>query len=80
MATNRFATAILKLFLIITVAIFTSGIDTFSSKNEELATDKSIKNTKPWASIDGFRSAKFGMKMNEVKKPSSKIFYKRWEI
>ena len=75
MATNRFATAILKLFLIITVAIFTSGIDTFSSKNEELATDVSIKNTKPWASIDGFRSAKFGMKMNEVKKAIQQDFF-----
>ena len=75
MAPNRFATAILKLFLIITVAIFTSGIDTFSSKNEELATDESIKNTKPWASIDGFRSAKFGMKMNEVKKAIQQDFF-----
>jgi len=27
-----------------------------------------IKNTKPWANIGGFRSAKFGMKMKEVKK------------
>ena len=75
MAPNRFATAILKLFLIITVAIFTSGIDAFSSKNEELATDESIKNTKPWASIDGFRSAKFGMKMNEVKKAIQQDFF-----
>ena len=75
MAPNRFATAILKLFLIITVPIFTSGIDTFSSKNEELATDESIKNTKPWASIDGFRSAKFGMKMNEVKKAIQQDFF-----
>ena len=75
MAPNRFATAILKLFLIITVPIFTSGIDAFSSKNEELATDESIKNTKPWASIDGFRSAKFGMKMNEVKKAIQQDFF-----
>ena len=75
MATNRFATFFLKLFLVGTVAIFTLGIDTFSSKNEELATDGSIKNTKPWASIDGFRSAKFGMKIEEVKKAIQQDFF-----
>jgi len=75
MATNRFATFFLKLFLVGTVAIFTLGIDTFSSKNEELATDGSIKNTKPWASIDGFRSAKFGMKIEEVKKAIRQDFF-----
>ena len=75
MATNRCATVFLKLFLISTVAIFTSGIATFSSKNEELATDGSIKNTKPWASIDGFRSAKFGMKIEEVKKAIQQDFF-----
>ena len=58
-----------------TVAIFTSGIDTFSSKNEELATDGSIKKTKPWASIDGFRSAEFGMKIEEVKKAIQQDFF-----
>ena len=67
MTTNRFAASALKLFLIGTLAIFTSGISLFSSKSDELATDKSIKNTKPWANIDGFRSAKFGMQMDEVK-------------
>ena len=67
MATNRITIAVLKLFLIGTLATFTSGISLFSSKSDELATDKSIKNTKPWASIDGFRSAKFGMGMDEVK-------------
>jgi len=75
MATNRFATFFLKLFLVGTIAIFTLGIDTFSSKNEELATDGSIKNTKPWASIDGFRSAKFGMKIEEVKKAIRQDFF-----
>ena len=75
MAINRFATVVLKLFLINTVAIFTPGIDAFSSKNEELATDRSIKNTKPWANIDGFRSAKFGMKMGEVKKAIQQDFF-----
>ena len=67
MTTNRITTAVLKLFLLGTLAIFTSGVNMFSSKSGELATDKSIKNTKPWANIDGFRSAKFGMQMDEVK-------------
>jgi len=67
MTTNRFAASTLKLFLIGTLAIFTSGAGMFSSKSGELATDKTIKNTKPWANIDGFRSAKFGMRMDEVK-------------
>ena len=67
MTTNRFAASALKLFLIGMLAIFTSGAGLFSSENDELATDKTIKNTKPWANIDGFRSAKFGMQMDEVK-------------
>ena len=67
MTTNRFATSTLKLFLLGTLAIFTSGNSLFSSKSDELATDKSIKNIKPWANIDGFRSAKFGMRIDEVK-------------
>jgi len=67
MTTNRFAASTLKLFLIGTLAIFTSGAGMFSSKSGELATDKTIKNTKPWANIDGFRSAKFGMRIDEVK-------------
>ena len=67
MTTNRFAASTLKLFLIGTLAIFTSGVSLFSSKSGELATDKTIKNTKPWANIDGFRSAKFGMRIDEVK-------------
>ena len=67
MTTNRFAASTLKLFLIGTLAIFTSGAGMSSSKSGELATDKTIKNTKPWANIDGFRSAKFGMRMDGVK-------------
>jgi len=67
MTTNRFAASALKLFLIGVLAIFTSGAGLFASENDELATDKTIKNTKPWANIDGFRSAKFGMRMDEVK-------------
>ncbi len=66
MMTNRITIVALKLFLIGSLALFTSGAGLFSSKNDELATDKSIKNTKPFANIDGFRSAKFGMTMKEV--------------
>ena len=67
MATNHFTMSALKLFLIGVLAIFTSGAGLFSSENDELATDQTIKNTKPLANIDGFRSAKFGMTMQEVK-------------
>ena len=67
MIMNRFVAAILKLVLISVLAIVTSGVSMFSSKSGELATDKTIKNTKPWANIDGFRSAKFGMRIDEVK-------------
>ena len=74
MAMNRFVAAIIKLFLICTLAVLTSGADWFSSKNDDIATDKSIKNTKQWANIVGFRSAKFGMKMKEVKQAILKDF------
>ena len=74
MAVNRFATATLKLILIGLLAVFLSGAGLFSSKDDELATDKNIKSTKPWANIDGFRSAKFGMRMEEVKKAISQDF------
>ena len=74
MTTNRFAVSALKLFLIGVLAIFTSGTGLFSSENDELATDKTIKNTKPWANIGGFRSAKFGMRMDEVKQAILKDF------
>ena len=74
MTMNRFVAAILKLVLISVLAIFTSGAGLFSSKNNDIATDKSIKNTKQWANIDGFRSAKFGMRMDEVKKSITRDF------
>ena len=74
MTINRFITAVLKVVLISVLAIFISGAGLFSSKSDELATDKSIKNTKPWANIDGFRSAKFGMRMDEVKKAIARDF------
>ena len=38
------------------------------SKPDSKPEEAKIKNTKPWANIGGFRSAKFGMKMKEVKK------------
>ena len=44
----------------------TARVANLGSSN--LATDKTVKNTKPWANINGFRSAKFGMTMKEVKK------------
>ena len=74
MIMNRFVAVILKLVLISVLAIVTSGVGLFSSKNDELATDKTIKSTKPWANIDGFRSAKFGMKTKEVKQAILKDF------
>ena len=74
MTINHFITAVLKVVLISVLAIFISGAGLFSSKSDELATDKSIKNIKPWANIDGFRSAKFGMRMKEVKRAITRDF------
>ena len=74
MRMNRITMVALKLFLIGALAIFISGAGPFASKNDELATDKTIKNTKPFANIDGFRSAKFGMKMEAVKQAIHKDF------
>ena len=74
MTINHFITAVLKVVLISVLAIFISGAGLFSSKSDELATDKSIKNIKPWANIDGFRSAKFGMRMDEVKNAITRDF------
>ncbi len=74
MTTNRITIVALKLFLICALATFTSGISLFSSKSDKLATDKTIKNTKPWAKVDGFRSAKFGMEMKKVKDAILKDF------
>ena len=74
MTTNRITIVVLKLLLLGTLATFTSGISLFSSKSDKLATDKTIKNTKPWAKVDGFRSAKFGMKMKGVKDAILKDF------
>lgn len=68
MAMKRFIKVASKLFLIGLVSIFISGAGLFSSKNKELATDKIIKNSKPFAKIEGFRSAKFKMNMDQVKK------------
>jgi hypothetical protein len=46
------------------------------SKSDSRPEEVKIKNTKPWANIGGFRSAKFGMKMKEVKK----AIYQDFEI
>ena len=64
MAMNRFIAVTLKLVLISLVSLFISGAGFFSSKSDDLATDKNVKNTKPLAKIEGFRSAKFRMSMN----------------
>jgi len=37
--------------------------------------DKTVKNTKPWANIDGFRSAKFGMSQEAVRDAIRKDFF-----
>ena len=74
MAMNRFAVVALKLVLISLFAVFLSGGDLFASKSDDLATDKNVKSTKPWANIDGFRSAKFGMTMEVVKKAIQQDF------
>ncbi|HIJ50087.1 MAG TPA: hypothetical protein HPP54_03365 [Nitrospinae bacterium] len=67
MAINRFTVGPLKLILIGLVSLFISGAGLFSENSEELATDKNVKNTKPLAKIEGFRSAKFNMSMDQVK-------------
>jgi len=46
------------------------------SKPDSKPEEAKIKNTKTWANIAGFRSAKFGMKMKEVKK----AIYQDFEI
>ena len=74
MAMKRFIKVVSKLFLIGLVSLFISGAGLFSSKNEELATDQNVKNKKPFARIEGFRSAKFNMSMDQVKKAIYKDF------
>ena len=64
----------IKLILINFLAVFISSTLVFAQGSNRLATDKNVKNTKPWANIDGFRSAKFGMSMENVKTPSIRIF------
>ena len=65
---NRFATGLtLKLILVNLLALFITSNLVFAQGSSKLATDENVKNTKPWANIDGFRSAKFGMQMDEVK-------------
>ena len=73
-----FATRItIKLILINLLAVFISSTLVFAQGSNRLATDKNVKNTKPWANIDGFRSAKFGMSMENVKNAIYKDFQLR---
>ena len=70
-----FATrSIIKLILVNFLAVFLSSTLVFAQGSNGLATDKNVKNTKPWANIDGFRSAKFGMSMKNVKNAIYKDF------
>ena len=41
----------------------------------ESAQKKKVKTKKPWAKIDGFRSAKFGMKVQEVREANSENWW-----
>ena len=52
----------------------TANVRAVNPADKDQSTDKTEKNTKPWANIDGFRSAKFGMTMNAVKKAIFKDF------
>ena len=46
------------------------------TQNNKTSEEVNVKSTKPWANIEGFRSAKFGMKIGEVKK----AIYQNFEI
>ena len=52
----------------------TANVQAGNPTDKDPSTDKTAKKTKPWANIDGFRSAKFGMTMNAVKKAIIKDF------
>ena len=67
----------IKLILINLLAVFISSTLVFAQGSNRLATDKNVKNTKPWANIDGFRSAKFGMSMKNVTNAIYKDFQLR---
>ena len=73
-----FATRItIKLILINLLVVFISSTLVFAQGSNRLATDKNVKNTKPWANIDGFRSAKFGMSMKNITNAIYKDFQLR---
>ena len=72
---NRLAIGMtLKLILINLLALFITSTLVSAQGSNKLATDENVKNTKPWAKIEGFRSAKFKMRMNQVKKAIYKDF------
>ena len=52
----------------------TANVRAVNPTDKDQSTDKTAKKTKPWANIDGFRSAKFGMTMQAVKKAIIKDF------
>jgi hypothetical protein len=67
MAINRFNAMTLKLILIGLVSLFISEAGLISANSKELTTGKNVKKTKPLAKIEGFRSAKFKMSIDQVK-------------
>ena len=72
---NRLVTGTtFKLTFINLFVLFISCTLVFAQGSNQLATDKNVKSTKPWANIEGFRSAKFRMSMNQVKKAIYKDF------
>ena len=72
---NRLVTGVtLKLIFIHLLFLFITSSLVFAQGSNKLASDENVKNTKPWAKIEGFRSAKFRMNMNQVKKAIYKDF------
>ena len=72
---NRLVTGTtFKLTFINLFVLFISCTLVFAQGSNQLATDKNVKSTKPWANIEGFRSAKFRMSMHQVKKAIYKDF------
>ena len=71
---NRLATGMTRKLILINLLVLLSSTFVSAQGSNKLATDKNVKNTKPWAKIEGFRSAKFRMSMNQVKKAIYKDF------
>jgi len=71
---NRFARGMARKVILINLLVLLSSTLVFAQGSNKLATDNNVRSTKPWAKIEGFRSAKFGMSMNAVKKSIYKDF------